>query len=249
MGGSVFLTIDIESDWGGRAKTVHAVVELVPRLLELLSASNSKATFFVSTDCLAAYASTILRIHEAGHEIASHGHRHDIVYDQLSRDELHMELQQSSQLLEDLIGAQIIGFRTPQFRKHALTEEVLMGLGYEYDSSSVNTTLSGRYKSRQHECGLLPEYPVSTVLNKFPAGIKWVNLLKAGLDVQQHNTVYLHMFDLMSLKQLISTSFGISIPLEVQAFYAARIGSPFNTVENMLKKYGPSRTIQSELRN
>ena len=241
------LTVDIESDWGGRVSSVYAVVELVPRLLDILSENNSKATFFISTEYLDDYASTIKKIFQAGHEIASHGHRHSIHYDELSRYELRNELLLSAKLLEELTGTKVVGFRTPQFRKHVLTEEILLDSGYEYDSSSVSTTLNGRYRSRQYEYGLIPEYPVSTVLSEFPAGVKWINLLKASLDKQQESIVYLHMFDLLSLRQLASTPFGKTMPLKVQGFYAARIGSPFGTVGNILKKYGPSRTIQSVL--
>lgn len=241
------LTVDIESDWGGRVDSVYAVVELVPRLLDILSENNSKATFFISTEYLDAYASTVLKIFQAGHEIASHGHRHNVHYDELSRKDLRNELLLSANLLEELTGSKVIGFRTPQFRKNVLTEEILLDSGYEYDSSSVSTTLVGRYKSRQYECGLIPEYPVSSVLGKFPAGVKWINLLKVPLDNKQESIVYLHMFDLLSMMQVISNSFGKNLPLMVQAFYAARIGSPFSTVNNILNEYGPSRTIKSVL--
>ena len=243
------LTVDIESDWGGRASSVYAVIELVPRLLDILSENNSKATFFISTEYLDAYSSTVTKIYQAGHEIASHGHRHSVHYDKLSRHELRNELLLSAKLLEELTGTKVVGFRTPQFRKHVLTEEILLDTGYEYDSSSVGTTLNGRYKTRQYECGLIPEYPVSTVLSKFPAGVKWINLLKAPLDKQQESIVYLHMFDLLSLRQIVSNSFGKNLSFKVQAFYAARIGSPFGTVGNILKEYGPSRTIKSVLVN
>ncbi|MCX6073405.1 MAG: polysaccharide deacetylase family protein [Campylobacterales bacterium] len=230
----ISLTIDYEFDWGGRVKTAKAIESMTHPLLECLDKVGAKATFFVSAETVLSTKPMLQAIVNAGHEIASHGFHHDLKYDILSRNELKEEIRSSKESLEDALGVQIVGFRTPQFRKNRYTEETLLEFGFLYDSSSVNTSLSGRYQERQYEFGFLPEIPVSTLYGRFPAGIKWINLLGAGFDPTSHRVIYLHPFDLLSMAETVhSYTKGIS-PL-VLAFYLARFTSPLGTVEKVAR--------------
>ncbi len=230
----ISLTVDYEFDWGGRVQTAKAIEQATIPLLTCLANVGAKATFFVSAETVASTKPMLRAIVEAGHEIASHGFHHNLKYDLLSKEELKEEIRTSKESLEDALGVQVVGFRTPQFRKNRYTEETLLNFGFLYDSSSVNTSLSGRYQERQHEFGLLPEIPVSTIYGRFPAGIKWINLLGAGFDSSSHRVIYLHPFDLLSMGETIgSYTQGIS-PL-VLAFYLARLGKPLGTVEKVAR--------------
>lgn len=228
----VSITVDYEFDWGGRVKNSRAIEETTLPLLELLDRCNARATFFVSAETVETTKPMLRAIADAGHEIASHGFHHDLKYDELDETKLIEEIRSSKGLLEDTLGIEVVGFRTPQFRKHPRTEEILASLGFTYDSSSVNTSLKGRYKERQHEFGLLPEIPVSTIYGRFPAGVKWINLLGGRFDPADIRVIYLHPFDLLSIFQTVS-EYRTHIPLPVLAFYLARFGSTMGTLESI----------------
>ncbi len=72
-----------------------------------------------------------------GHEVASHGFAHRLVYQQ-NRDEFLGDVRRARLLLEDIAGVPVSGYRAPGF---STTEETpwffdaLAEAGYEYDSS------------------------------------------------------------------------------------------------------------------
>lgn len=240
----ISLTVDYEFDWGGRLKSNNAIEKVTLPLLECLEKAGAKATFFVSGETVLSTTPMLHEIVKRGHEIASHGFHHDLHYDLLSKEALKEEIRSSKESLEDTLGVEVVGFRTPQFRKNRFTEETLLDFGFLYDSSSVNTSLSGRYEQRQYEFGLLSEIPVSTIYGRFPAGIKWINLFGAKFDETPHKVIYLHPFDLLSMSETLK-SYSKGISPVVLAFYLARLGSPLETVA---KVASGSVTLASSIR-
>jgi len=226
------ISVDYEFDWGGRVKSCKAIERVTIPLLERFEKAGAKATFFVSAETVSSTTQMLREIVAAGHEIASHGFHHDLKYDTLSKEELREEIRISKETLENALGVSVVGFRTPQFRKNRYTEEILLDLEFSYDSSSVNTSLHGRYQERQYEYGLLPQLPVSTIYGKYPAGIKWINLLGSKFGPDEVRVIYVHPFDLLSIPETLQSYKG-GIPAPVLAFYLARFGSPLDTVEKM----------------
>ena len=103
-----------------------------------------QATFFVLAWIAEKLPHLVREIHSRGHEVASHGCNHQLP-DQLSADELKQDLTDSKKLLEDIIGAEVVGYRAPSF---AVTDGVLKTIedcGYLYDSSYNSFSLHGRY--------------------------------------------------------------------------------------------------------
>ena len=103
-----------------------------------------QATFFVLAWIAEKLRHLVREIHSRGHEVASHGCNHQLP-DQLSADELKQDLTDSKKLLEDIIGAEVVGYRAPSF---AVTDGVLKTIedcGYLYDSSYNSFSLHGRY--------------------------------------------------------------------------------------------------------
>ena len=73
----------------------------------------------------------------SGHEIASHGYRHRLIYD-LDRDTFREYVKRSKQLLEDLTGKPVLGYRATSFSivKDTLWAlDVLREAGFRYDAS------------------------------------------------------------------------------------------------------------------
>lgn len=107
------------------------------RVLQLLDEAGVKGTFFVLGWIAERSPQLVRRIAAAGHEVASHGLSHQLIYHQ-SRDEFRRETAYSKNLLEDTIGAPVLGYRAASF---SITQEslwaldVLIDLGFKYDSS------------------------------------------------------------------------------------------------------------------
>jgi len=139
------LSIDLE-DWHqlvhrrmkGEAGSPSANVERqLETLLALLEEHQVRATFFTLGMLAEARPEVVRRVAAAGHEIASHGYQHRRVY-QMSPEEFRADTAKSKALLEDIVGAKVVGYRAAEFsitRAALWSLEVLAELGFEYDSS------------------------------------------------------------------------------------------------------------------
>lgn len=106
-------------------------------LLELLSEHGIRGTFFVLGWIAERHPTLIRRIAAEGHEIACHGFSHQLIYTQTPH-EFRVETARSKQILEDLAGAAVVGYRAASFsitRRSLWALDVLIDLGFEYDSS------------------------------------------------------------------------------------------------------------------
>ena len=113
------------------------VLEPTIRLLELLEKTGNRATFFVLGSVAKNFPQLIKKIANEGHEIASHGFLHRLVY-KLSPDEFEEDVQRSISLLEHLAGIKIIGYRAPYWSIYPDMKwafKVLSSAGLKYDSS------------------------------------------------------------------------------------------------------------------
>jgi polysaccharide deacetylase family protein (PEP-CTERM system associated) len=106
-------------------------------LLNLLDQHGVHATFFVLGWVAKRSPALVRLILKAGHEIASHGMDHALVYRQ-TQAEFQAETADAKALLEDICGVQVRGYRasTYSITKQSLWAlDVLCNLGFEYDSS------------------------------------------------------------------------------------------------------------------
>jgi polysaccharide deacetylase family protein (PEP-CTERM system associated) len=139
------LTFDVE-DWnqlvewkltGTMPECSPNVVGLTSDILNTLSRHGVRATFFVLAHVARAFPALVRDIHAAGHEVASHGWSHRLIYRQ-TRDEFARESRDAKALLEDVIGSPISGYRAAEF---SITDasrwalDVLAETGFTYDSS------------------------------------------------------------------------------------------------------------------
>ena len=107
------------------------------RILALLEERGIRGTFFVLGWIAERHPALVRRIAAAGHEIASHGYSHQLIYTQ-SEAEFRAETVRSKHLLEDLSGAEVQGYRAASFsitRRSLWALDVLAELGFRYDSS------------------------------------------------------------------------------------------------------------------
>lgn len=113
------------------------VVPTTRTLLDLFAARQTRATFFILGWVAEKYPELVRDIAAAGHEIASHGYWHQIVYS-LSPTEFREDVRRSKRVLEDLVGVPVAGYRAPSFsitRRSLWALDVLAEEGYGYDAS------------------------------------------------------------------------------------------------------------------
>jgi polysaccharide deacetylase family protein (PEP-CTERM system associated) len=121
-------------DWPAYEKRLAPCVD---RILALLADHQASATFFVLGWVAKHEPDIVSRIVAAGHEIASHGMDHRMLQHLTPRDFLQ-NLLESKNVLEDISGKAVIGYRAPTFsitRGTSWALDVLVDAGFLYDSS------------------------------------------------------------------------------------------------------------------
>jgi polysaccharide deacetylase family protein (PEP-CTERM system associated) len=107
------------------------------RLLKIFEATGVRATFFILGWVAERFPSLVGEIAAAGHEIASHGYGHRLVYD-LTPDAFRDDVRRSKDLLESATGVPVYGYRAPSFSVTARSLwalDVLIDEGFRYDAS------------------------------------------------------------------------------------------------------------------
>lgn len=109
----------------------------MPRLLDLYEKYGVKATFFFTGYIAQLYPDVVKMAYERGHEVGSHGLTHEVskAFDVLLPEEQLSHLQQSKQILEDIIGDEVVSFRAPAARVDKGFPEILHEAGFKVDSS------------------------------------------------------------------------------------------------------------------
>lgn len=120
------------------------VVDNTRRILDILERTGVRGTFFCLGWIAEREPELIHEIARGGHEIASHGYDHRLIYEQRI-PEFRDDVVRAKRLLEDISGTQVSGYRAPSF---SLTDEaldVLAEAGYRYDSSWFPVSGHDRY--------------------------------------------------------------------------------------------------------
>lgn len=107
------------------------------RLLDLFGKKGISATFFVLGWVAKRSPGLVKEIARAGHEVASHGMSHQLVYSQ-SPGEFERETRDAKSLLEDIVGEPVLGYRAATYsitRRSLWALDILKELGFQYDSS------------------------------------------------------------------------------------------------------------------
>ena len=142
------LTIDVEdyfqvsafAPYIPRAEWEHRecrVERNVDRILEILAARETKATFFTLGWIAERYPALIRRIVTGGHELASHGYGHQRA-SELSRPAFEQDIRRAKGILEDLSATPVLGYRAPSFSigsANLWAFDCLAEAGYRYSSS------------------------------------------------------------------------------------------------------------------
>ena len=107
------------------------------RILKLFDEFETRGTFFILGWVAERFPKLVRRIATSGHEIASHGYWHQLVYD-LSPEEFSKDLTDSKDAIFNACGVEVKAYRAPSFSivpKSSWALQVLVEHGFEVDSS------------------------------------------------------------------------------------------------------------------
>lgn len=130
-----FAPVVARSAWDGFAPRVDANVA---RILDRFAAAGVHATFFTLGWVAERHPRMVRRIVAEGHELASHGYGHALVHS-LDPAQFRADVRRARQLLEDIGGVAVTGYRAPTFSLGKRTPwafPVLAEEGYRYSSST-----------------------------------------------------------------------------------------------------------------
>jgi polysaccharide deacetylase family protein (PEP-CTERM system associated) len=201
------------------------------RLLNLFAERGVHATFFVLGWVAKRSPQLIRDIQLAGHEVASHGMSHKLVFNQ-TREEFYSETRDSKKLLEDILGASVNGYRASTYsitRKSLWALDVLCDLGFRYDSSifpikhdvyGIPDAPQAPTMIRAPEGGTIVEFPMSTArmlglripvsgggyFRLLPYLVTHAGLLKINRELKRPFVFYLHPWEIDSQQPRVRAS-------------------------------------------
>lgn len=143
------LTVDVEdyfhvaafekqitpADWQDLTPRVDRNTRL---LLDQFDRNNAKATFFFLGWVAERFPDLVKEVQRRGHEVASHGYAHTRVHQQTTA-EFRADVVKAKDILEQLTGEAVIGYRAPSFSINKQSEwafEILKDIGHVYSSST-----------------------------------------------------------------------------------------------------------------
>lgn len=192
------LTVDVE-DWYHICDIEHIlppsswdrcesrILFNLEKILTLFGRFKVKATFFVLGYVAERIPDVVKMIHEQAHEIASHGYGHLQVYKQ-TKTQFCEDLMRSKNLIEEITGEKVIGYRAPQWsicegkRDSRWALDLLAQNGFLYDSSIAPLRFIGIPEAPRTPYAMITphgeirEYPPlvePSLLGNLPVGGGW----------------------------------------------------------------------------
>jgi polysaccharide deacetylase family protein (PEP-CTERM system associated) len=153
----ILLTFDVEDwfqvenfkeyisfdSWNSRELRVEKNTHTILNLLDSFT-FKPKATFFVLGWIAQQLPHLVKEINNRGHEVANHGNLHHLLTKQ-PVTEIIKDLKQGKDILEDIIGKKIYGYRAPSFAINNEILKIIKETGHVYDSSFNSFSMHGRY--------------------------------------------------------------------------------------------------------
>jgi len=149
------------------------VVDNTRRILDLLDQFSVKGTFFVLGWIARRCPALVQEIDSRGHEIACHGYGHQLIY-RMTPAEFRSDVRRAKDLLENICGKAVLGYRAPSYS--VITEtlwalDILIEEGFLFDSSifPIRHDIYGMPDAERfpHQIrrsrGIIREFPLSTL--------------------------------------------------------------------------------------
>lgn len=273
------LTIDVEdyyhvsalasvikpSDWKSWPSRVDSNTR---KLLDLFDEHSVKGTFFILGSVAEEHPQLIKEISNRGHELASHGYSHQLVYSQ-TPETFREETRVSKEIIENLSGQKVSGYRAASYsitRKSLWALDILGELGFTWDSSifpvihdryGIPSSPKTPYKILTENNHTITEYPLTSasVLGyRLPAAgggyfrlfpyrfFQWL-FKQASLETQSGCMFYLHPWEIDADQPKVKGLSQLS-----QFRHYNNLDKCYNRLEKLLNHFKFS-TVQKSLSN
>lgn len=218
-------------------------------VLDLLKEHGIKATFFCTAKFAIHASSTIKRISNEGHEIASHAYYHS------KFEESH--LIKSKKIVEEISQQTVYGFRMP--RMMPVNTKSVLSAGYTYDSSVNPVLIPGRYNNlkkkrtihKEDELIIIPSSATPDLriplfwlsFHNFPLSL-YKHLCKRTMETDYYLNLYFHPWEFIELNNLklgmpwyVNRNTGQDMLIRINDLitWMKKEGFSFETIENYLK--------------
>ncbi|MDR0337475.1 MAG: DUF3473 domain-containing protein [Planctomycetaceae bacterium] len=160
------------NEWG---QWESRVVANTLKILDILDSGSKpiSGTFFILGWIAERFPLLVREIADRGHEIASHGFGHQLVYE-MTEAEFRNDVRRTRLLLQEQSGQPVLGYRAPSFsivKRTPWAHRILVEEGYRYDSSifPIHHDLHGNADAPLEiheittESGTIREFPPAVV--------------------------------------------------------------------------------------
>lgn len=175
------LTVDVEdyfqvtafsdrvcrSTWDKFECRVEANTE---KLLRIFDEAGVRGTFFILGWIAERYPALVRRIAYHGHELASHGYWHQLVYE-LTPEAFATDIDASKEAIADASGIVVTAYRAPSFsitKRSLWALEILTKHGFQVDSSIFPISGHDRYGYPEAPKEIHPIETFNGTLHEFP---------------------------------------------------------------------------------
>lgn len=196
------------SNWESR------IVQNTCKVLDILKTGSGKgvpvkATFFVLGWIADRFPDLVPQIAADGHEIASHGWMHQLVYS-MNETEFRDDIRRTRLLLQQQSGQEVLGYRAPSWsivKRTPWAHQVLIEEGYRYDSSvfPIHHDLHGNADAPKDIHRI--ETPAGTILEFPPAVVR-----RCGQNIPAGGGGYFRFFPYFLTKRWLRSINGTGKP-------------------------------------
>lgn len=244
MSATVCVTIDVEDFYEGMEALGHhvdrpegAASGLEDLLARLAERPDDRVTLFVVGDYAPRVRGTLAELARAGHEVASHGPEHGM----LPATGVTEWLRRGREALEDLLGVEVRGFRSPRFdvpgEDLPRYREQLAEAGYHYVSDASHLG----ERSPLRELPVLDWRGFRVGGGSYQRLLPWTAVTAAVGHARDPAVVYYHSYDFDPTLPPVTAA--RSLALVKQLAGRGRVERAF---EALMRRYG-SRTCAEAL--
>lgn len=193
------------SNWESFECNVEKNTDLI---LQLLDDKSIKGTFFVLGWIAERYPDVVKSIAEQGHEVASHGMTHNLVYKQ-SKEVFRQETYDSKSLLQDLSQQEVMGYRAATYsitNKSLWALDILHELGFRYDSSIFPMRHDKYGIADAHPYPHILKTPKNNELVEFPISTVKIRLLTLPVAGGGYFRIFPYIYTRWGLGRINSTN-------------------------------------------
>ncbi len=232
----IWLTMDVEqlhdANFGVKQRFDPRIdyERIIDEWIEHSDTLGIKSTCFVLGNFAQKFPHAVEKLARHGHEIASHGLTHDLIYQQPFDTFVH-SIQESKKILEDIVQTPVKGYRSASwslpFEKKYY--EALINAGYRYSSSyfPFKTYMYGNSIDRKSpfeittQSGTIREIPLLKSSLPFSGGFYlrvlplWLHklLMRSLMDKGHKPIIYTHPYEMTGSYLLASMREAVSIDM------------------------------------